>query len=169
MKTTAKTKWPSVLIPWAFVLLWGLLIFCLSAQPAPQSGELSRGFTTVLLETLGKFLPISIEGGTIADTAAQLDHLVRKSAHACAYLILGILTSVAFIKTLRKGAHAFPSAFFFCLLYAGSDEFHQLFVPGRSGRIGDVLIDCSGALVGIGICVVLFLSVKRKKHRLVRK
>lgn len=36
-----------------------------------------------------------------------------------------------------------------CLLYSISDEFHQLFIVGRSGEVRDVLIDTIGALTGI--------------------
>lgn len=42
----------------------------------------------------------------------------------------------------------------FCILYAASDEFHQLFVPGRAGLVTDVCIDSAGALLGI----LLFLA-----------
>lgn len=45
----------------------------------------------------------------------------------------------------------------FCILYAASDEFHQLFVPGRAGLITDVCIDSAGALLGI----LLFLGALR--------
>lgn len=34
-------------------------------------------------------------------------------------------------------------------LYAASDEFHQLFVPGRSGQISDVLLDSAGVCFGV--------------------
>jgi len=40
------------------------------------------------------------------------------------------------------------------IIYAITDEIHQLFVPGRSGKLEDVLIDTIG--VWIGICVLLF-------------
>jgi VanZ family protein len=43
----------------------------------------------------------------------------------------------------------------FCVLYAVSDEVHQLFVPGRGAQVTDVLIDNAGAFVGIGIYEVL--------------
>ena len=33
--------------------------------------------------------------------------------------------------------------------FAVSDEFHQLFVPGRSGNIKDVFIDTAGSVSGI--------------------
>ena len=53
-------------------------------------------------------------------------------------------------------------SFLFSVLYASSDEFHQTFVPGRDGNIVDVLIDSSGALVGILVsCIVYFLIMKK--------
>lgn len=36
------------------------------------------------------------------------------------------------------------------MIYTISDEIHQLFVLGRGGQIKDVIIDSSGAVVGIG-------------------
>jgi VanZ family protein len=42
-------------------------------------------------------------------------------------------------------------------LYAGSDEIHQLFVPGRTSRLEDVLIDTLAALAGVA---VLFAAIK---------
>jgi VanZ family protein len=35
-----------------------------------------------------------------------------------------------------------------CLLTSIFDEFHQLYVPGRSAEIRDVLIDLAGSAVG---------------------
>jgi len=34
-------------------------------------------------------------------------------------------------------------------LYAASDEIHQLFVPTREGRFGDVVLDSAGAALGL--------------------
>ena len=45
--------------------------------------------------------------------------------------------------------------------YAATDELHQLFVPGRTGRIIDVGIDAAGALLGIA----LLLLALRLMHR----
>ncbi|GAA4069041.1 hypothetical protein GCM10022410_13710 [Amphibacillus indicireducens] len=36
-----------------------------------------------------------------------------------------------------------------CVLFAISDEVHQLFVPGRAGQVMDVVIDTTGAIAGI--------------------
>ena len=53
-------------------------------------------------------------------------------------------------------------SFLFSVLYASSDEFHQTFVAGRDGNIVDVVIDSSGALVGILLSsIVYFLIIKK--------
>lgn len=36
-----------------------------------------------------------------------------------------------------------------CIVYAVSDEIHQLFVPGRGAQVKDVMIDSTGAFAGI--------------------
>ena len=46
--------------------------------------------------------------------------------------------------------------------YAATDEFHQLFVPGRSGQISDVLLDSAGALAGVWIMTGLE-KIRKKK------
>lgn len=43
--------------------------------------------------------------------------------------------------------HASASAVLFSMLYGGTDEFHQLFTPGRHAAVTDVLIDGFGALL----------------------
>ena len=49
----------------------------------------------------------------------------------------------------RTKSFAFCIAF--CILYAASDELHQLFVDGRGAQVKDVLIDSAGSIVGVGI------------------
>lgn len=80
--------------------------------------------------------------------------LIRKSAHFIAYLILGFLISHAMQNEVttastvtdwkRRGFTLLIS-----VAYAISDEFHQSFVPGRGPLLKDVLIDGSGAVLGI--------------------
>lgn len=56
-----------------------------------------------------------------------------------------------------------------CLLYAASDEIHQLFVPGRSGEVRDVMIDFSGAALGIALSTLVFLLICRIKKKRTEK
>ena len=50
--------------------------------------------------------------------------------------------------------------------YAATDEFHQLFVPDRSGNIRDVCIDAAGAALGVIISVILFEKQVHKSNSL---
>ncbi|MFC0560849.1 VanZ family protein [Halalkalibacter alkalisediminis] len=61
------------------------------------------------------------------------------------------------------GKHGMGTAFFICVLYAISAEVHHLFIPGRSKEVRDVLIDSSGALVGLGFICLLVGLVRRKR------
>ena len=46
------------------------------------------------------------------------------------------------------------------LVYAASDEIHQLYVPGRAGQFRDVLIDSAGVL--LGICIYRAAAQRRR-------
>jgi VanZ family protein len=71
------------------------------------------------------------------------DLVLRKLAHTAEYAVLGALLVRA---TARPGL-----AFGIGVLYAISDEAHQLFVPGRHGSPIDVAIDAVGVAVGIAL------------------
>lgn len=79
--------------------------------------------------------------------AEGIDHAVRKTAHFAEYAILGFLLTGA--ASLGNGWKSFLQPGFTGALYAASDEFHQLFVPGRSGQISDVLLDSAGVCFGV--------------------
>ena len=140
-----------------------LVIFILSAQLSSESDSLSSGITRFILNIINSLLPrIEIE-------FSAFSHFVRKSAHFIAYLILGILTMLALDVDKNSKFSWFSKALLICILYAMSDEFHQLYVPGRSGEIKDVLLDSTGSLVGIlGYFLVRFQAIKyaEKKRRI---
>ncbi|MGI6228010.1 MAG: VanZ family protein [Peptococcales bacterium] len=129
--------------PWVLVVLWMALIFYLSHKPATESNELSKGITKIIVETVEKVTPdVDIEVG-------RFNHIVRKNAHFFSYLVLGILVTNGLRSSETKRYIGF--ALLICVLYAISDEIHQIYVPGRSGQIKDVVIDSAGALSGIGM------------------
>lgn len=130
-------------IPWLLVILWTALIFYLSHQPATKSNGLSKGATEIIVETVEKVAP------KIDINKRSFNHIIRKNAHFLAYLILGILVANGLRSKGVIGYKAIGFALLICVLYAISDEIHQLFVPGRGGQIRDVIIDSAGAIVGI--------------------
>lgn len=89
-----------------------------------------------------------------------LSFIIRKLAHITEYFILGLLT----INCLKdyKIKNIFIVSMLFCILYSCTDEFHQLFVSGRSGSIKDVMIDSIGIIFGIAIYKLL----NKKNYRI---
>jgi VanZ family protein len=148
---------------WLPVVLWMALIFFLSSQPASSSNSLSKGVTKIIIEILGRILPIDIEISTVDDVISQFNHFVRKFAHFFAYMILGIFVSNAFKKSGSK--KVFIYSFIICVVYAISDELHQFFVPGRGCQLKDVIIDSSGSFSGIFFTKEYFKYANRYKRR----
>lgn len=119
--------------------LWALLIFLLSHQPA----EVSSGQSEVLVSQL-QAIALGVD-------ASVLTFVVRKGAHIVAYFILGMLVynALRYVRMQWRYTTTAKLAAILCTLYAITDEIHQLFVPGRSGEVRDVLIDSCAALVGV--------------------
>jgi VanZ family protein len=81
-----------------------------------------------------------------------LDFMIKKAMHALGYTVLAWL----WWRALRGLGvrRALLAAFVLTVAYAASDEWHQTFVPGRTGRAADVVVDGVGALVGIVVVAV---------------
>lgn len=150
----------------ALLIGWMILIFCLSSQTAEASSETSG-------ETVSIIINLFIPGFDELPETEQLkimenfQFIVRKTAHFAIFAILG---GLSFLNVVTYKNIAFKFRFIlsslFCLVYAVSDELHQLIVPGRSGEIRDVLIDFGGALIGIAF---LSLIVKISKFKFIKK
>jgi VanZ family protein len=126
-----------------------LLIFCLSNQPADESSNLSDSLIMRIFKAVGIKIPVKV---------------VRKAAHAIEFGSLAFLFSSFFTALKKENWHLISLALTF--FYACTDEVHQIFIPGRAGRISDVLIDTTGALFGIAvyfIIVKILEQVRRKK------
>jgi len=70
--------------------------------------------------------------------------------HFISYAMLGYLfiRAVKNIYPIIKPRHTFYLALIFGTAYALSDEFHQLFVPGRCFSGQDLIIDAIGTFIG---------------------
>jgi len=136
-----------------FVLIgWMMLIFYLSSQVAPASNELSKGFLDQLLKIIGTIFP------SIELSQSLSNHLIRKFAHFFAYMILGLIS----MNVFKKHPKRVLISLLICVVFASSDEFHQLFVPGRGGMLTDVVIDSLGGILGLIIFEVLCIYKGQK-------
>ena len=144
------------ILSWSLVILWMGLIFFFSHQPATESSELSSGITEVIVDVVNIIVP----DNDLISNQDRISFIVRKSAHFGVYLVLGLLVSNGLIYSNISKSKVFYLALLICVLYAISDEFHQLYVPGRSGQVSDVLLDSTGSLSGI----LLMNAIRRYTH-----
>ena len=92
-----------------------------------------------------------------------IHHVIRKTGHFMGYGIFSLVSFRAFRMVLSQPARrlgdrlkAHGLAILATFLVAGADEFHQTFLPNRTGQFSDVLLDTSGA-VALGLVVFLVM------------
>lgn len=138
------------------VIIWMVFIFYMSGKTG-QSGKISL-FITNLLEKVRQDSPQEMQ--KLQDI---LELVIRKTAHMTEYAILFLLSYLATVKISMSQSRFYNRsiAVLISLLYACSDEMHQLLVPGRSGKMIDVGIDMAGVLIVL-ICMILSKNTKWK-------
>jgi VanZ family protein len=97
-------------------------------------------------------------------------HYLRKMGHFVGYFALSALLFRAWKDTLHPAkvrAWALrwaASAFFMSVLVASLDEWHQTFLPSRTGRVADVMLDGAAALTA-QIMILLFLRFRQSRRK----
>ena len=132
------------IIKWVLLITWMVVIFMFSSQPAEVSDEKSRLVIQI-------FNAIGLNLDSVLGELANF--VVRKAAHFTEYFILALLVFNV-IGEEFKLKQALLLSIVVVFLYACSDEFHQIFVPGREGKLRDVLIDTSGGAVAMGVVYI---------------
>ena len=134
------------LIVWMCVIFFG------------STSSLSASNTSRIIRPLLIWLnPEITEAGLL-----RAHFLVRKAAHFTEYAVLALLAARAFLgsrrATLRARWHV--AALALAVACALLDEYHQSFVPSRTGSPYDSLIDAAGAAFA-----VLALALRRVRRR----
>ncbi|MDR2888950.1 MAG: VanZ family protein [Lachnospiraceae bacterium] len=145
------------------------VIFSYSAMPQAESAVQSMTVTEQIVATIEKLFRVDLPFNNSPESIDRLDGVVRKAAHFSEYALLGLLTFVIPLCWHFKRQSGVVGSFLFVALLAAADEFHQTFVPGRAGRIADVVLDCCGCLAGIGVMWVVsngYERLRRKRHNL---
>ena len=126
---------------WLPVIAWAGVIFALSHT----SGET---LDTTVDET-AQFIPIAFL-------------LSPEFAHMAQFGVLAALAYrlLASYQTLPK-RWTLGGALLFAVGYGVTDEFHQMFVPGRSATLGDLALDTLGAALGLVGAVIAAWALRR--------
>lgn len=151
-------------ISWLPVIIMMGIIFTFSSKPAVNSRESSMTIANSILNIYENFTDTRFQGTQRTDKLGIIDHIIRKGAHFTEYAILAGTIFLHFSLRNRKGIKLILLSVALTAMYAATDEFHQLFVPGRSGEIKDVLIDTAGALTGV-IILNLIINLFARKNR----
>lgn len=155
-------------ICFVLTVCWMIVIFSFSSRNAEQS----TGDSTSVGILFGQLFVPSFAEMDIQEQMAfaeKVDHPVRKTAHATEYAVLGFLIAGSYADRKRKQIVCLLIPFAIGALYAVSDEIHQIFVPGRSCQVTDMLIDSCGVLAGTLAGVLIFAhgrhyAEKKRSH-----
>lgn len=150
-----------------FVIVFCIFWFCFIFYNSTKPGDVSNVKSYDMLNKIrSEYRQLDGEQkkqySTLPKTSREekLNLLLRKNAHAFEYCVLAIAVSIIFYVFGVKGKDASIYTLFICLLYAVLDEFHQLYVPGRTSSVRDVLIDFAGAVIGMAL-YLLVVNVRK--------
>lgn len=132
-----------------------LMIFMFSSREADESTAQSMRISYYIVEAGEMIRGIELSSEEREILAAAIDGPVRKGAHMTEYAILSFAVWFALVFWTNSKEVLYFSTLVFCVLYAASDEFHQTFVRGRSGKIQDVFVDSAGVVIAL---FILFLT-----------
>jgi VanZ family protein len=136
---------PPVLRAWLAVAACTTVIFVFSGD------EFSAANTSRILEPILRWLFPDIAPATMA----AIHMAVRKGAHLTEYGLLGLLAARALRLTLAiSTARAALLSLALVLAVSATDEFHQSFLPSRTGVISDVGIDLTGGALGVWLLIL---------------
>lgn len=156
-------------IMWLLVIGWLAVIFSLSAE----SAEVSTLRSQDLVKKVADLIHVTVS-----------EDIVRNCAHIFEFTVLSIFTYIAMFATNHIKTGEKPTAsgrldkmkndnevyiavsLWITALSAAADEYHQIFVPGRSSSLFDVFLDFSGAVVImliIRIVVSIYIYVNNRK------
>lgn len=138
------------------LLVWIIVIFSFSNQNGEESSGISDKVGARIVNLVDDLASMnwSIEEKNAA--IAKIAYPIRKMAHMFEYAILALLAYISFSNYVISIIIVFANG--------AVDELHQLFIPGRSGRFTDVLIDTTGGLIMLAL-IWLFNKIRTDRKR----
>jgi len=134
-----EAPWRRAIRRFAPPILWMAVIMLFS------TGLFSSAHTAqAMMPFLHALLPDADPG-----TLALVHYYVRKAMHLVVFATLGLLWHRALAGTGASRRLAVAVALAVALAFAGVDEFHQAFVPSRTGTLLDVGWDGAGASLAL--------------------
>ena len=150
------------------ILAWMYLIFGFSAEEGAESQSLSDKITIRVVHIIKPSYD-SLPKTEQKEFFNRVSFVVRKIGHFGEYGILGLLVTsflITFdkIRKIDKKRYIVGFTTLWCLIYAMTDEIHQMFVDGRSAKVLDVFVDIAGGCVAAVIFVAIWKKIWKRKE-----
>lgn len=131
------------------VIIWMSAMFWFSNQQGTGSSNTSKKVSKIIVNIID--IKKQYTDAEKEEIIKVIEPIIRKLAHYTLYAIGGILIANCVYQFCGKEKSVMAISAIIGIVYASSDEIHQLMVPGRSGSIKDVIIDSIGILTGIAL------------------
>jgi len=145
-----------------WISAWWLVAACIYIVSIESTPDFGADRTSHPLRWL-----VQLFTGPLSDATWQTIHyFMRKTFHFVGYGVQGLAWFRAWRMTLpdaRLLAQA-GLALLGTALVASCDEWHQTFLPNRTGSPWDVLLDCCGAAALIGMAWMYMRFFRRTRH-----
>jgi len=138
---------------WAPVAVWAVVIS--GASTGKFSSQKTAGHIIPFLHWLFPHASWA--------TIGEIHHLIRKGGHVFEYFVFALLAFYA----IRAGRRGWSTSWVWITLicvacYAGVDEFHQAFVPGRGASVWDAMLDTSAGALAL---LIVWARWRRKERK----
>lgn len=135
-----------------FLMIWtpalaGITVIAIESTPLFSASNTGHWLRPLLESVFGRLRNRTLE---------EINHILRKSGHFSFYGLLCVLFVRGWLLTFARNAALATAAWrrrswimgvAATFLVASGDEFHQSFLPSRTGLFSDVLLDTSGGIV----------------------
>ena len=151
------------IISWILIILWMFNIYYLSSMDSELSNTKSKDTINTVVESSVVVIYKDISKDNLNSIVNVLNKPLRKCMHSFVFFILVILFINAFNNSNIRNYKCYLFSVFLSFMYACFDEFHQLYVVGRTGQYMDIGIDMIGVLIGVLVFYIYGLLVNDRR------
>ena len=144
-----------------------VFIFVNSAQDSTESATTSQSVTEMVAPVIVPNYK-EMDSETQKQAVSSLDVYLREAAHLLQFVPMGFalyLLLCTFSLPFRIRYIEIPITLCFGILYALSDEIHQIFSPGRAFQLFDIMMDTCGVTIGLIAALILNLIIAKINKR----
>lgn len=154
------------ILAWLPAILMMIIIFRFSTANGEQSSGLSLKLTEQVISVIIDTVKLGLSPEEETQLIESIHTPIRKMGHMTEFGMLAVTIAFAlFFCHHRRGWKLVIWCEGIGILYACTDEIHQLFVPERSGQLTDVLIDSIGLTLGLIFFLLMLNGLNRFKGK----